>query len=1194
MAHSGFVPLRVFSSYTMLEGAIEPKAIAKRARELGFPAVAVSDRNGLYAAMSFSDACKKAGVQPIVGTLLAVKRPELAEGAPVAIDWLALYAQDETGYLNLCHLVSAAHLDRPIEEDAHVTLEMLEGRTDGLLCLTAGAEGALARLYADGQDHAAETYAHRIEALFPDRLYIEIVRRLNEVEGRAEAKLLDYAYARNLPIVGTNPCCFAEETFHEAHDAMLCIANSSYIASDDRPRSSPDAWMKPAGEMKALFADLPEALANTLVVAQRCAYAAPKRKPILPSLAGDREGEARMLRAQAREGLYARLTKIAALEGKAFPSRLRERLEEGSAASDAAALTVSPASGGGEEEDWTKPYFDRLEFELDVIIQMGFPGYFLIVADFIKWAKTHDIPVGPGRGSGAGSVVAWVLTITDLDPLKLGLLFERFLNPERVSMPDFDIDFCETRRGEVIRHVQEKYGRDTVAQIITFGTMKARAVLKDVGRVLQMSYGQVDRLAKQIPNHPTDPWTLKRTLDGVSEFHTEYKQHSDVRHLIDLSMRLEGLPRHSSTHAAGVVIGDRPLAELVPLYRDPRSDMPVTQFDMKYVEGAGLVKFDFLGLKTLSVLKKAVELLSDRGIEVDLDTLAWDDPEVYDLLQRGDTVGVFQLESEGMRRTLTAVRPTNFGDIIALVSLYRPGPMDNIPSFGHRKSGREEIVYPHAALEPILKETYGIFVYQEQVMQAAQILAGYSLGGADMLRRAMGKKIKAEMDQQRAIFVEGCAKVNGIKPAKANELFDLIDKFAGYGFNKSHAAAYALLAYQTAWLKTHHPHEFFAASMAYDIHQTDKLAIFADDMSRLKIECLPPDINSSLADFHVEKHEDGLAVRYALGALKGVGERAMELLIEERDAKGRFRSLDDFAKRVDPRLLNKRQLETLAAAGAFDGIEPNRAGVHAAAETILAVAQRTHESRTSGQGGLFGESEPSGGAINLPRSANWSLADKIAAERDAFGYYFSAHPLDRYAHLVRSQGAREIATLGEVSIPDGGRIGATIAALIEDARWRTSARGNRYMMANISDQTGQTLASCFDEFAAKDMEDTAREGGCALLTVELDKRPGEDTPRVSIKRVQPFESIANTARLIVDLEVRDAAVLPLLAELIGGERGGRSVVRVWAPFGPEGQAELVIGRNFRIDEEMVERIRGLPGIARAVFGKPEVTLAAAA
>ncbi|WP_404338715.1 DNA polymerase III subunit alpha [Sphingomonas sp. MMS12-HWE2-04] len=1157
--HSGFVPLRVFSSYTMLEGAIEPKAIAKRSRELGFPAVAVADRNGLYAAMSFSDACKKAGVQPIVGTLLAVKRPELAEGAPVAIDWIALYAQDETGYLNLCDLVSRAHLDRPIEEDAHVEFEDLRGRTDGLLCLTAGAEGAITRLYAEGQDRAAEAYANSLAELFPDRIYIEIVRRLNEVEGRAEAKLLDYAYARNLPLVGTNPCCYPEQDFHEAHDAMLCIANSSYIASDDRPRSSPDAWMKPAGEMKTLFADLPEAIANTMVVAQRCAYAAPKRKPILPSLAGDREGEAKMLRELSHTGLDARLRKA----GITAPEEI-------------------------------EAYRTRLEFELDVIIQMGFPGYFLIVADFIQWAKAHDIPVGPGRGSGAGSVVAWVLTITDLDPLKLGLLFERFLNPERVSMPDFDIDFCETRRVEVIRYVQEKYGRDTVAQIITFGTMKARAVLKDVGRVLQMSYGQVDRLAKQIPNLPADPWTLKRTLDGISEFHSEYKNDGSVRHLIDLSMRLEGLPRHSSTHAAGVVIGDRPLAQLVPLYRDPRSDMPVTQFDMKYVEGAGLVKFDFLGLKTLSVLKKAVELLADRGLEVELDTLSWDDPEVYALLQRGDTVGVFQLESEGMRRTLTAVRPTNFGDIIALVSLYRPGPMDNIPSFGRRKQGSEEIIYPHETLEPILKETYGIFVYQEQVMQAAQILAGYSLGGADMLRRAMGKKIKAEMDQQRAIFVEGCAKVHGIKAGKANELFDLIDKFAGYGFNKSHAAAYALLAYQTAWLKAHHPHEFFAASMAYDIHQTDKLAIFADDMRRLDIECLAPDINASLADFHVEKHNDGLAVRYALGALKGVGERAMELLIEEREDKGRFRSLDDFAKRVDPRLLNKRQLETLAAAGAFDAIEPNRAGVYAAAETILAVAQRTHENRTSGQGGLFGEAEPSGGAINLPKSAHWSLADKIGAEKDAFGYYFEAHPLDRYQHLIRSQGVREIASLGEIAIPEGGRVGATIAALIENARWRTSARGNRYMMATISDQSAQTLTSCFDEMAAKDLESAAQAGGCAVLTVELDKRPGEDSPRVSVKRVQPFEALASTQRLIIDLEVTDPGVLPRLAELIGGERGGRSTVRVWAAYGAQGQAEVVIGRNFRIDEEMVARLRALPGISSARFGRAEVTLAEAA
>jgi DNA polymerase-3 subunit alpha len=1139
----------------MLEGAIEPKAIAKQARALGFPAAALTDRNGLYAAMAFSDACKSSGVQPIIGAMLCVARPDMPEGVEPPLDWLALYAQDETGYENLCALVSMAHLDRPIEKDAHVTVAELAKRSEGLIALTAGAEGGLARMYAEGQDSRAEAYADTLQALFPDRLYIEIARRLDEIEGKAEPRLLELAYARDLPLVGTNPCCFAESHFHEAHDAMLCIASSSYVASDDRTRSSPDAWMKPAKDMLALFADLPEAIANTLVVAQRCAVAAPQRKPILPSLAGDHAGEETMLRDLARAGLEARLRKIAELE----------RMAGISAVADVAT------------------YRDRLEFELDVIITMGFAGYFLIVADFIQWAKTNDIPVGPGRGSGAGSAVAWALTITDLDPLKLGLLFERFLNPERVSMPDFDIDFCETRREEVIRYVQRKYGRDHVAQIITFGRLKARAVLKDTGRVLQMSYGQIDRLAKLVPNHPTDPWTLDRALNGVSELAHEYKNDKDVRHLMDLAMKLEGLPRHSSTHAAGVVIGDRPLAELVPLYRDPRSDMPVTQFDMKYVEAAGLVKFDFLGLKTLSVLKKALELLSDRGVVVDLEALSWDDPGVYELLQRGDTVGVFQLESEGMRRTLAAVRPSNFGDIIALVSLYRPGPMDNIPSFGARKNGREPISYPHALLEPILGETYGIFVYQEQVMQAARVLAGYSLGGADMLRRAMGKKVKAEMDAQRAGFVEGCKTVNGIEAGKANELFDLIDKFAGYGFNKSHAAAYALLAYQTAWLKAHHPHEFYAASMCFDLAQTDKLAIFADDMRRLGVQCLPPDINASEAEFSVEDRPDGLAVRYALAALKGVGGRAMELVVEERAEKGRFASLDDFAHRVDSRLINKRQVETLAGAGAFDSIEPNRPGTFAVAETILAVAQRTQANRTSGQGGLFGEAEAQTGVIQLPTSAHWTVAQRTEAEKEAFGFYFSAHPLDRYAHLARVHAARAIATLGDVPLAEGARTGATIAALIEDARWRTSARGKRYMMATLSDTSGQTVATCFDEPVAKDLEDAAREGGCGILTVELDRRPGEETPRVTVKRVQPFEALAASTRLFLALEISDPAVLPLLAAMLGEQRGGRGEVRVHADMPDGGEAELLLGRDFRLDGELAARIETLQGIRKATL-----------
>ena len=1158
MPHSAFVPLRIFSSYTMLDGAIEPKAIAKRAQELGFPAAALTDRNGLYAAMAYSDACKKSGVQPIIGAMLGLARPDMPDKMDPVLDWIALYAQDEAGYQSLCGLVSQAHLDRPLELPPHVDFAALEGRTDGLIALTAGREGGLARLFAEDQPDRARAYADRLEALFPGRLYIELTRRLDEIEGKAEPALLDLAYARDLPLVATNPCCFSDQDFGEAHDALLCIANSTYIASEDRPRSSPDAWMKPAKDMRVLFADLPEAIANTLVVAQRCAVAAPYRKPILPSLAGDREAEAAKLREDAHAGLKARLDKV-----------------------------------GLKDEAARNVYADRLDFELDVIIQMGFPGYFLIVADFIKWAKDHDIPVGPGRGSGAGSVVAWSLTITDLDPMKLGLLFERFLNPERVSMPDFDIDFCETRRGEVIRYVQEKYGRDQVAQIITFGKLKARAVLKDTGRVLQMSYGQVDRLAKLIPNHPTDPWTLDRALNGVSELLQEYRSDGGVRHLLDLAMKLEGLPRHSSTHAAGVVIGDRPLAELVPLYRDPRSDMPVTQFDMKYVEGAGLVKFDFLGLKTLSVLKKAVDLLANRGIKVDLDILEWDDEEVYKLLQKGDTVGVFQLESEGMRRTLAAVRPSNFGDIIALVSLYRPGPMDNIPMFGARKNGREPIVYPHPLLEPILIETYGIFVYQEQVMQAAQVLAGYSLGQADLLRRAMGKKIKAEMDAQRAGFVEGCAAVNKIPAAKANELFDLIDKFAGYGFNKSHAAAYALLAYHTAWLKAHYPHEFYAASMCYDMTLTDKLGVFTDDMRRMGVAFLPPDINASEAEFSVEENADGLAVRYALAALKSVGEGAMEKLVAERDANGPFPSLDDLARRVDPRLLNKRQLETLAAAGAFDSIDMNRAGIFAVAETVLATASRVHAMRISGQGGLFGEAEAVEPAIKLPLSARWTLAQRMEQEKEAYGFYFSAHPVDRHSHLARAHGARSFVALGELHIPDDGktRAGATMAVLVEDARWRTSAKGRRYMMATLSDPSGQFVATCFDDAVAADLEEAGRIGGCGLVTVELDRRPGEDTPRVTVKRLQPFEALANTARFVLEAEVHSPQGMAGLGALLAEARGARGEVWVRAALPDGGSARVLLGRDFLLDGELAARIETLQDVANVELKTSETRLA---
>jgi DNA polymerase III subunit alpha len=1114
----------------MLEGAMEPKTIAARAAMLGFPAVAVTDRNGLYGVMPFSEASIAKGVQPIVGAMLALARPPEI-GGEEALDWLVLLAKDEQGYANLCKLVSSAHLDRPVEQDPHVPFATLEGLSEGLIALTAGAEGAIARLLSAGQNDKAAAYLSRLEAFFPGRLYIELARRHDPVEEAAENGLIELAYARDLPLVATNPAAYADPSFHAAHDAMLCIANSAYVESAERVSSSADAWLKDGAVMAELFADLPEALANTVVVAQRCAVAAPKRRPILPRL-GENEDE--QLRADAVAGLDKRLA-------------------------------------GRSEEDRAR-YRERLDYELEIITGMGFAGYFLIVADFIKWAKANDIPVGPGRGSGAGSVVAWALTITDLDPLALGLLFERFLNPERVSMPDFDIDFCETHRDKVIAYVQQKYGRDKVAQIITFGRLKARAVLKDTGRVLQMPYGQVDRLAKLIPNHPTDPWTLERSLNGVAEVAAEYKD-PDVKRLFDLAMKLEGLPRHASTHAAGVVIGDRPLDELVPLYRDPRSDTPVTQFDMKYVEAAGLVKFDFLGLKTLSVLKEGQRLLAEQGIDVDFGALPWDDPAVFDLLQRGDTVGVFQVESEGMRRTLSAVKPTVFDDIIALNALYRPGPMDNIPMFGRRKNGEEQIEYPHPLLEGILKETYGIFVYQEQVMQAAQILAGYSLGSADLLRRAMGKKIKSEMDAQRATFVNGCAEHNDIPEAKANELFDLIDKFAGYGFNKSHAAAYALLTYQTAWLKAHHRAEFYAASMSFDLALTDKLSMFVEDMRRGGVDCLPPDINASRASFTVENG----AVRYALGALKGVGEKAMEALVEERERGGPFSGLEDFASRIDPRLLNRRQLESLAGAGAFDGIKPERAAVFGGAETILAHAASAHEQRETGQAGLFGVNSAEAAPIRLPRETSWTLARRMAAEREAFGFYFSAHPVDASKHLLAAHKVKTFAELADVRIAEGERVGATMAGLIEDTRWRTSARGRRYMMATLSDSSGQFIATAFDDEATAALETAAKAGQCGLLTVELDRRAADETPRVTIKRVQSLSELAKRTRLQMTVRVPDGSAAERIATELTEARGGNGLVRFILPLTTGGEAVVIAGRDFALDAELAARIERVAG-----------------
>ena len=1146
MAFSPFVPLRVLSAYSMLEGAIDPAGMAKLAKERGFPAIAICDRNGLYGAVPFAKACLKAGIQPIIGSLLGVRRPGGGDRQP--IDYLPLFVQDERGYENLCGLVSDAHLTRPLELEPHVPFEQLEGRTDGLIALTGSGEGALTRLFADGQTGHAESVADQLQTLFCDRLYIELSRRNMPVEEAAEEQLIDLAYARSLPLIATNPANFGEPHMHKAHDAMLCIAGSTHIDTEDRIRSNADSFVKSARMMDEIFADLPEAIANTLVVAQRCAFSPPMRDPILPSLAGDLAGEARALAEDAKAGLERRL---------------------------AAYDELSDAE--------RKAYDDRLEYEIDVINQMGFPGYFLIVADFIKWAKDNGIPVGPGRGSGAGSLVAWALTITDLDPIRLGLLFERFLNPERVSMPDFDIDFCETRRGEVIRYVQSKYGHDHVAQIITFGKLKARAVLRDCGRIMQMSYNHVDRLCKMVPNHPTDPWDLKRALNGVSEFRNEYHNDNQVKRLVDLSLQLEGLPRNSSTHAAGVVIGDRPLSQLVPLYRDPRSDMPVTQFDMKHVETSGLVKFDFLGLKTLSVLRKALDLLAERGIAIDLDALPLDDPAVFDLLKSGNTVGVFQLESEGMRRTLTAVKPTKFEDIIALVSLYRPGPMDNIPLFGRRKSGDEAIEYPHPKLEEILSETYGIFVYQEQVMQAAQILAGYSLGDADLLRRAMGKKIQAEMDAQRARFVDGCASVSGIAANEANALFDLIDKFAGYGFNKSHAAAYALLAYQTAWLKAHYPEDFYAAAMCFDMHQSEKLATFVDDARRLERTILPPCINHSRADFCVEATDGGVGVRYGLAGIRNVGEKAMESLIAERERGGAFRSLADLLDRIPQGSMNRRQLEGLIGAGAFDSLEPDRGLLTENVELLLAVAEAAARERSSGQSALFGGEDASPEPLRLKAAEPWPKPKRMALEREVFGFYFSAHPVEAYREVAAGHGAQTYSSVMAGGLSGSGRTNASLAVMVEGVRKGRTRRGNDFVRCDFSDQSGQFSAACFEEELVPNFERWAAENACVLLNVELDAPAPDEAPRVTVRGAQPLDRLKGSIRMLLEVHVSSEEALRQLRENLG-EEGGNGEVLARLKLNAANSLTFCLGRNFTLDHELAERLANSAAFDNVRFG----------
>lgn len=1170
-----FVHLRSHTAYSLLEGALQVERLVELARADSQPALAICDTNNLFGALEFSQKAAKAGIQPIIGLQIPVLfetnpqhdaarmqagRPRAQSARPA----LVLIAMNEQGFSNLMRLASAAYENQG-EAGVSLSLAQVEAASSGIICLTGGAFGPVGTSLWEGDRQGAQAQMLALKAIFAGRLYVELQRHGLEQEVATEAAMVELAYANALPLVATNENFFPASDDYEAHDALLAIAESRLVSDGDRRRLTPDHAFATQAQMRLRFGDLPEALLSTAQIARRVSFRPMTSPPLLPHFTahdndghGADESEAQALARMARTGLAAR-------------------------------LAVCGTAPGLEETH----YQERLAFELSVIEGMQFPGYFLIVADFIQWAKRQGIPVGPGRGSGAGSVVAWSLTITDLDPLRFGLLFERFLNPERVSMPDFDIDFCQDRRDEVIAYVQQRYGHDRVAQIITFGTLQARAVLRDVGRVLEMPYGQVDRLCKMVPANPADPYTLERALREVDGLRTAASEEPVVAKLLDLSQRLEGLYRHASTHAAGVVIADRPLDQLVPVYREAGSPMPVTQYSMKWVEPAGLVKFDFLGLKTLTILHETLRLLKLRGVEIDLESLPLDDPAAFALYARADTVGVFQVESAGMRRTLLSLKPDRFEDIIALVALFRPGPMSNIPRFAAVKHGHEKPDYMHPLLVPVLKETYGIIVYQEQVMEIARVLSGFSLGEADMLRRAMGKKIRAEMDQQKARFLHGAA-AQGLEAWLAGDIFEKVAKFADYGFNKSHAAAYALVSYQTAFLKANYPVEFLAASMTYDMTNTEKLADFRQDALARDIEVHSPDINHGQARFAVR---DG-AIDYALSAIKGVGEAVAQHVAQVRSSHGRFDSLDDFVTRINPRLVGKRALENLIAAGALDGLHPSRARLSASIDRIMSEAASRHGDRASGQGGLFGDAPAACADIVLPGN-EWPLAERLQKELASLGFFFSAHPLDDYAQLLKRLRLQTYAQFLATAQGDEGREddgaqpqpltlasgrerrgpihAARLAGVVADSYERRT-RDNRVMaIIKLTDHSGLYEVAAYEEQLGE-VRDLAKPGRCLMVHVAGRLQDGE--LRLRVTKLEALDALAQNSVQRLQVFVRAPETVGVLANYL--KRGSRGEVSVFVLDGQNRrEIEVQLPGAYQLSPALAGALRAMQGVDHA-------------
>ncbi|MBB6241833.1 DNA polymerase-3 subunit alpha [Rhodanobacter sp. MP1X3] len=1174
-----FVHLHLHSEYSLVDSTIRIKGLVDACVRANMPAVALTDECNMFALVKFYKACSAAGIKPISGCDLWISAPD--DPRP----WrLNLLCQNRDGYLNLSRLVSRAwregqHSGRALIEagwlhaDAAHGLIALLGRESeiGRIALNQGIDAALAKL-------------RPLMRLFPDRLYLELTRCGREGEENWNTLALALAGELDLPVVASNDVRFLLQDDFEAHEARVCINQGRVLADNKRPRDySNQQYLKSSEEMEALFADIPEALENTVELARRC-------------------------NVELKFGTYY-LPDFPVPSGHDLASYIRELSREGLQQR----LVAAPLANGRTPAD----YQTRLERELDVIIEMGFPGYFLIVADFINWGKEHGIPVGPGRGSGAGSLVAWALKITDIDPLQFNLLFERFLNPERVSMPDFDIDFCMDRRDEVIDYVARKYGRDRVSQIITYGSMAAKAVLRDSGRVLSMPYGQVDRLAKLVPPRPLDltlsdalgrsEKSKKETDRVVKEFCEAYEQDEDARALIDLALKLESLTRNAGKHAGGVVIAPTALTDFAPLYCEAGGGGVVTQFDKDDVEAVGLVKFDFLGLRTLTIIDWTVKAINARRVvtgeaPLDIAKLPLDDATAYEVFKKAQTVAIFQFESAGMQRMLKDAKPDRFEDIIALGALYRPGPMDLIPSFVARKHGREEVDYPDNRVEPILKETYGIMVYQEQVMQMAQIVGGYSLGGADLLRRAMGKKDVKKMAEERAKFRDGAAK-DGLPGSKADEIFDLMEKFAGYGFNKSHAAAYALVSYQTAWLKANYPAEFMAATISSDMDNTDKAVTFLDESRAIGLTVLPPNVNASDYMFVAVESDassnssrrGARTIQYGLGAIKGVGQGACEAIVAERQ-NGRYTDLADFCRRVDPTKLNRRVLEALIHSGALDSLAPTRASLMLQLPDTIKAAEQHLRDRQSGQNDMFGAAS---GAltpvvhIDLPTAPEWPLEQLLQGERDTLGHYLSGHPTDPWKDELAQLST---CPLGEISVryqppkprkndnDDGNRFRRgpdtpwTIAGMVTAVR----KRGDSDAFVRIEDGTGSIEVSFFGELYQQIAPLLTRD---EMLVVEGGLRIDDFSGGGFQIRARSATSLADACRKHARLlQLKLNGVKPDFVEqlqhALAGYRGGRATVVLHGYHNQNAQADLELSDAWRVDAipALLRTVRALPGV----------------